>query len=90
MATVAGIRELKNRLSQYLQAVKHGRSITITERGEAIAILIPANHDPDVTAMRDLAQRGVGSWKGGKPRGASHRVAIKGKTVSEIILEDRR
>ena len=90
MSTVAGVRELKNRLSQYLREVKRGRSITITERGEVIAILIPANHNPDLTVMRELAQRGVGSWKGGKPRGASRPVAIRGKTLSEIILEDRR
>jgi prevent-host-death family protein len=90
MASVAGVRELKNRLSQYLREIKRGRSVTITERGRAVAILVPANHNPEVTTMRELAQRGVGSWKGGKPRGATHRVVIKGKPVSEIILEDRR
>lgn len=90
MSTVAGVRELKNRLSHYLREVKRGRSITITERGETIAILIPANHSPDLTVMRELAQRGVGSWKGGKPTGASRPVVIRGKTLSEIILEDRR
>ncbi len=33
MITV-GVRELKNKLSQYLRDVKKGKPITITERGQ--------------------------------------------------------
>ena len=90
METVAGVRELKNGLSRYLREVKRGRSITITERGKAVAVLVPVNSDPDVRAMRELARKGVGSWKGGKPKGASSPVKIKGKPISQIVLEDRR
>ncbi|MCI0828152.1 MAG: type II toxin-antitoxin system prevent-host-death family antitoxin [Chloroflexi bacterium] len=37
-----GIRELKNRLSKYLRAVKAGQTILITDRGKSIGRLIPA------------------------------------------------
>lgn len=34
-----GVRELKNRLSEYLRAVKQGEQILITDRGQVIAEL---------------------------------------------------
>lgn len=36
-----GVRDLSHRTSQILQRVKAGESLTITERGEAIAAVIP-------------------------------------------------
>ncbi len=89
MAFPAGVRELKNRLSHYLCEVKRGRSITVTERGKTIAFLVPVNDDPDIAVMRELARRGVVSWKGGKPRGVFDPMVQKGKPLSKIILEDR-
>ena len=89
MATV-GVRELKNKLSYYLRDVKRGRAVTITERGRSVAMLIPAHADPDAQLARDLTRKGIASWKGGKPKGASRRFAVKGKPVSQMVLEDRR
>jgi len=89
MATDIGVRDLKNQLSRYLQDVKQGRSITVTERGKAIAVLVPAGR-PDVRAVQELVARGVGSLKGGKPKGIPRPVVIKGKPVSEIVIEERR
>ncbi len=37
MVKVVGIRELKNRLSEYLHQVKAGEEIFVTDRGEVIA-----------------------------------------------------
>ncbi|HEV8721258.1 MAG TPA: type II toxin-antitoxin system prevent-host-death family antitoxin [Candidatus Binatia bacterium] len=89
MITV-GVRELKNKLSQYLRDVKKGKPITITERGQSVAILIPADIHPDAKVARELSQKGIGSWKGGKPKGASRPVIVKGKPISKIVLEERR
>jgi prevent-host-death family protein len=89
MAAV-GVRELKNRLSRYLREVKEGRSITVTERGEAVAILVPVDQNRDAQAARELAKKGIGSWGGGKPKGAIRPVVVKGKTVSRIVVEERR
>lgn len=88
--TTIGVRELKNRLSHYLREVKRGRPITVTERGKSVAFLIPAENDPDVRVVRELTRRGIGSWRGGKPKGASHPVVIKGKPISQIVLDERR
>lgn len=38
---VVGIRELKNRLSAYLQMVRRGEEVLVTDRGEVVAQLSP-------------------------------------------------
>ena len=89
MITV-GIRRFKNKLTEYLRDVKQGKSIVITEKGQAIALLLPAENHYDAEIARELTRKGIGSWKGGKPKGASRSVAIKGKRLSQIVIEDRR
>src|SRR5829696_8805913 len=42
-ATV-GVRELRQNLSIYLDRVKKGEALTVTEHGEAVAILRPLPH----------------------------------------------
>jgi prevent-host-death family protein len=86
MGTVAGVRELKNNLSRYLKEVKRGRSVTITERGK----IVPAREHSDLQKLKELARSGLGTWRGGKPKGASRSIVIKGKPVGDIVLEDRR
>lgn len=89
MITV-GIRELKNNLSYYLRGVKKGRPVTITERGQSVAVLMPAETPTDASLARELTRKGIGTWKGGKPRGGSRSVVIKGKLVSQIVVDERR
>ena len=90
MGTQVGVRELKNRLSRYLQEAKQGRSITVTERGKPVAILGPTSESPDAQALRELVKESLGTWKGGKPKGATHPPIVKGKSISKIVLEERR
>jgi prevent-host-death family protein len=85
-----GVRELKNKLSHYLRDVKRGKPVAITERGKSIAVLMPVDSHPGLEIARELSRKGIGSWKGGKPKGASRAVVVKGKPVSQIIIEDRR
>ncbi len=89
MITV-GVRELKNNLSHYLRDVKRGRPIIITERGKSVAILVPAESHSDAQFARELSRKGIGSWRGGKPKGASRPITVKGKPISRIVLEERR
>ena len=62
MKTV-GVRELKNRLSEYLREVRRGESILVTDRGEVVAEFSPPRHgttDPGVpAALLALAKRGM-------------------------------
>jgi prevent-host-death family protein len=61
MKTV-GVRELRNRLSEYLRDVRAGETILVTDRGEVIAeISVPRRPalDPHVPpGLEAMAQRG--------------------------------
>jgi prevent-host-death family protein len=58
-----GVRELKNRLSQYLREVRSGESVLVTDRGEVVAELTPTGQgstDASIPAgLRALARRGL-------------------------------
>lgn len=84
------VSELRKKLSYYLQKVKRGRSIRVTVRGQSVAILMSIGIRTDAQVAKELSQKGVGSWKGGKPKGGSRRISVKGKPVSEIVIEERR
>jgi len=86
----AGIKDLKNRLSYYLREVKRGEKIMITERGQVIATILPVERGEEDPKLLSLVKEGFATWKGGKPTGSHRSIGIKGKTVSEIVLEDRR
>jgi prevent-host-death family protein len=90
----ASIREMKNRLSQYIKRVRAGREVVITDRGKPVARLVPVgpevSEEADIVA-RTLALPWVRPGKGGKPKGSRKGVALRGKgpTAAEIVLQDR-
>ncbi len=86
--TRVGIRELKSKLSYYLARVKEGESVTVTERGKPVAVIMPTGQS-ERERMLELVRRGLVTWNGGKPQGLNPRVKVTGKPVSQIILEDR-
>lgn len=86
----AGVRELKNKLSYYLREVKKGEKVLITEREKVIATIVPVDWADEDEGLLSLVREGFAVWRGGKPSGSSHPIKIGGKTVSEIVLEDRR
>jgi prevent-host-death family protein len=45
VAVTAGIRELRENLRSYLDRVKGGEEVIVTERGEPVARLVPASDD---------------------------------------------
>jgi prevent-host-death family protein len=62
MKTV-GVRDLKNKLSEYLRRVRLGESVLVTDRGEVVAELQPPGQrqgDPSVPAgLQSLVKRGL-------------------------------
>ena len=58
-----GVRDLKNRLSEYLRYVRAGESVLVTDRGEVVAELVAPGRVPtagDVpAAVLTLAHRGL-------------------------------
>jgi len=85
-----GVRELKNCLSRYLKRVQEGEEIVVTERGRSVARLVPVEASNLKEELQPLLREGAIRWGGGKPRGAKKRSIVRGKRLSEMILEDRR
>jgi len=57
-----GVRELKNRLSEYIREVRSGEVVLVTDRGDVVAELIPPGQRPDERGLPSelitLARRG--------------------------------
>src|SRR6202790_3262144 len=57
-----GLRELKNRLSEYVREVRSGDGVLVTDRGEVVAELIPPGQPSDERGIPSglvaLARRG--------------------------------
>ena len=82
-----GIKELKEKLSGYVDKVRHGEQIVVTDRGKEVALLIPVSRER--SALRQLVESGRAVWAGGKPGGMKG-IKAKGKPLAKTILEDRR
>ena len=95
MKTV-GIRELKNRLSEYLRQVRAGENVLVTDRGEVIAEVSPPGRgltDHSVPAgLVGLARRGLLTL--GSPGDASLYVALprarRGQRSAAELLDEER
>ena len=87
------VRELKNRLSEYLKRVQAGEEVIVTSRHRPVARLSPLQGAPSESEViaRIRALPSVRPGTGGKPRGASNPISWKPgeKTLSELVMEDR-
>jgi antitoxin (DNA-binding transcriptional repressor) of toxin-antitoxin stability system len=81
-----GVRELHDRLSEYLEKVEEGTELIVTRRGKRIARL---SRVEGPSPLEDLERRGLVHWptKPRKPRKAT----IKSRgSVSDLVAEQRR
>jgi len=85
-----GIRELRNRLSYYIGQVKKGEQVTVTDRGRTIAVIVPTEETESVERLMSLVREGFALWEGGKPTGSPNPVPLRGRPLSDIVLEGRR
>ena len=88
--TTVGVRDLKNRLSEFLRRVAGGERITVTDRGRPVAVMAPPDAPAEHEIVAGMVREGIASWGGGKPRGSARPVRVRGKPVSQTVLEDRR
>lgn len=88
--TTVGIRELKNKLSDYIDKVERGARLTVTKRGKVVAIVSPPVEYEAAKDIAVLVREESAAWSGGKPSGNKKAPKIKGKPVAETVLEERR
>ena len=93
-AGTVGIKELKNRLTQYLRRTKQGEEVIVTERGKPIALIQPIQAADKAVSLEArlarLAALGLVTLPGRKPLKRVRLAKVSGTSASKVILEDRR
>jgi prevent-host-death family protein len=85
-----GIRELKAHLSSVLARVRRGETIAVTDRRRRGAMLVPAD-DADPRALARAPRCHVADWLvRGKPKGLRAAPEVRGPSVADAVIEDRR
>jgi len=88
-----GSRELKNRLGKYLDLVRQGQPIRITDRGKPIACILPGPEPVGIESQTVARLLGSGTLRlATRPfhRRVRPTRMTSGKSVAELIREDRR
>src|SRR5690242_14514721 len=95
MKTV-GIRELKNRLSEYVRDARSGESVLVTDRGQVVAELVPPEHaagEPGVpSGLVALAKRGhltLGAGSNDPSLYPKRPRLLKRRQVAQLLDEER-
>jgi prevent-host-death family protein len=87
-----GIRALKNGLSGWVARARDGEEIVVTDRGVAVARLVPASAGPrtlETLIARGLVEPAPEREKRARPQ---RRVRLRGAgpTLSDYVVEQRR
>lgn len=84
-----GIRDLKARLSEYLRRVRSGQTVVITDHGQVVARILPAER-PLEERLRSLQEAGLLAWNGLslepiQPPAVNHGP----RTLADLVVEMR-
>jgi len=82
-----GIKELKAKLSEHVELARSGEPVIVTDRGEPVAELVGLSTTK--IKLLKLAESGVVSWNGGKPKGARG-IVVRGEPMSETVVRNRQ
>jgi len=93
MVTVAS-KELKNRLGRYLQLVREGHPVQITDHGKPIGCILPfakPEQSEELAQLSRLIAAGGVTLGAGKLRSHWKPAQLKpGPSIAEMIDEERR
>jgi prevent-host-death family protein len=81
-----GVRELRDHLSRYLDRVRDGDEVVITDRGRAIARVVPVGSE---RVLDRLIAEGIVTPARRPKRRAGKPLKTKG-TVSDLVADQRR
>lgn len=82
-----GVRELRGRLSDYLDRVREGHEVVVTERGTAVARIVPITGG---RALDKAVAEGLVSPAPQRTRTRPTRRTHSRGQVSELVAEQRR
>jgi antitoxin (DNA-binding transcriptional repressor) of toxin-antitoxin stability system len=81
-------------MGRYLAAVRRGQTLLVTDRGKPVAKVSPPDQDEDTgLTFSDVLRKLEAEGKirlGKRPLGEFKAVPSRGKSASQMIIEDRR
>lgn len=95
--TEVGIREFRSHMSTYMERVKEGETIVLTDRGKPVGRVVPepeaAAHEPETVEDKiwKMVHEGKASWNGQRfmPRKPTVK-APPGFSLSDLIIQERQ
>ena len=88
-----GLREANQGFSKAVKAVRAGKEVVLTDRGHPIAVIKPLrDEDAQEATLRAMVDEGLivpAARKGPMPTPRWRPVKIKGKRLSQSIIDDR-
>lgn len=81
-----GVRELRDNLSRYLERVRAGEEVVVTDRGRAIARVSPVGTE---RALDRLISEGIVT-PATRPKGRSGQPTKAKGTASDLVADQRR
>lgn len=81
-----GVRELRNNLSRYLDRVREGEEVVVTDRGRAIARVLPIGAE---RLLDRLVLEGIVT-PARQPKGRGSQPIKTRGTVSDLVADQRR
>lgn len=85
--TEVGIRELRDHLSKYIQRVRDGEEVIVTNRGTALARIVPIEHERKYDRL--VSEGIIKPSRAEKRTRPKKRVKADG-SVSELVADQRR
>jgi prevent-host-death family protein len=83
----AGVRQLRDHLSRYLDLVRGGEEVTVTDHGKAVARLVPLDRPRPLDRL--IAEGLVTPRETAKRPRTKAPIKARG-TVSDLVAEQRR
>src|SRR5687768_4970782 len=89
--SIVGARELKTRLGAYLERVRRGETILVTDRHQPVAELRPVrgSADPTAAALRTLAATGALTLPSRRRVTRFSAIRSRGGSASDAVASDR-
>jgi len=88
--TTVGVKDLRDHLSDYLQRVRRGERVVVTDRGRPVAAITALDEGVEAQSAWNLVSQGLANWNGGKPVGSGRPPRPREGSVADAVLEDRR
>ena len=86
-----GVRELRDNLSRYLDRVRAGDEVVVTDHGREVAKIVPTgNEDRPPSALDRLIAEGLATAPMRAHRSLSNELIPATSPVSPLVAEQRR